>query len=238
MTGGVVSRIFFAAILAGAVAGLLLTGFQKLAVVPMILEAESYEGAGHDHGEAAAHEHDEEAWAPQDGMERTAYTGLANVITAIGFGLLLTAGYALRGGIDWRRGVLWGLGGFMAFSLAPSFGHPPELPGAAAAELGARQFWWVLTVVLTAGGLALIAFAPRVALKGLGALLIVVPHIVGAPHPEEHGGLAPAELAQSFIYASLVSNAVFWVILGGLTGFLFSRSGEKTGGAGNLSPAG
>ncbi len=240
MAGGLIGRIFYAALLAGAIAGLILTGIQRLAVVPMILEAETYEGAGHshDHGEAAGHHEHAAVWAPADGLERTAFTGLANLLTAIGLGLLLTAGYALRGGVDWRRGVVWGLAGFAAFSLAPSFGLAPELPGAAAADLGARQLWWVFTVVLTAGGLALIAFAPRVGLKAVGALLLVVPHVVGAPHPEEHDGLAPADLAQSFVYASLLSNAVFWVILGGLSGFFFNRFGERTGGAQKLSPAG
>jgi cobalt transporter subunit CbtA len=228
---GIVSRIFLAAILGGAIAGLFLAGVQQFAVVPIILEAETYETAGdaeggHEHGAQAdaqeAHTH-EEAWAPADGVERTAYTVLADILAAVGFGLLLTAGYALRGGVDWRQGILWGLAGFAAFHLAPAAGLPPEIPGAAAADLGERQVWWVLTVALTAAGLAVIAFAPRPALKVLGAVLIVVPHIIGAPQPEAHGGLAPAELARSFIYASLVSNGVFWIVLGALTGFLFNR---------------
>ena len=84
------------------------------------------------------------AWAPADGMERTTYSFLANIVTGIGFALLLVAVSELAGGIlSWRQGVLWGLAGFAVFTLAPGLGLPPELPAMPAADLGARQFWWV-----------------------------------------------------------------------------------------------
>ncbi len=229
---GIVSRIFLAALLGGAIAGFFLAGVQQFAVVPMILEAETYETAGDAQGgreQGAQADTREAAWAPRDGIERSAYTVLVDILTAVGFGLLLAVGYTLRGGADWRRGILWGLAGFAAFHLAPAAGLPPELPGAVAADLGERQIWWISTVVLTAGGLAVVAFVPRPAFKALGAVLIVVPHIVGAPQPEAHGGLAPAELERSFIYASLVSNGVFWIVLGALTGFLFNRFRTEAG---------
>ena len=231
MAEGIVSRIFLAALLAGVLGGVFLTGIQQFAVIPMILEAETYEtadpsddGHSHSHGHGHSHDHDTEAWGPEDGLERTFFTLLANVLTSVGFALLLVAAYALRGGVDWRQGVLWGLGGFAAFILAPGLGLPPELPGAAAAELGARQFWWVATVVLTAGGLATLAFAPRLPFKGVGVVLIALPHIIGAPQPESHGGLAPAELEEAFIYANFVTNAVFWAVLGALTALVFNWS--------------
>lgn len=227
MTARLVSRIFLAAILAGALAGAFLTGIQQFAVVPMILEAETYETAapaGHDHASAT---HDEDAWAPEDGLERTAYTLLANVLAAVGFGLLLTAGYALRGGVDWRRGILWGLGGFAAFNLAPGLGLPPELPGAAAAGLAERQLWWIATVVLTGSGLATIAFAKRLPFKALGAVLIVLPHVIGAPQPDAHAGLAPADLEQAFVQATFLTNGIFWVVLGAASALLFNlRPGQ------------
>ena len=83
-----------------------------------------------------AHEHDEEAWAPADGFERFAYTALANVVTAIGFALMLVAVSELAGGIaNWRQGVFWGFAGFAVFTLAPGLGLPPELPAMPAADL-------------------------------------------------------------------------------------------------------
>ncbi len=211
------SQIFVVSLIGGLIAGVFLTGVQQLAIGPIILEAETYEVAG-----AAAAEG--EAWAPEEGAERLIYSAITNTVTAVGLGLLLSAAFVLRGRrVGWRGGLLWGLAGFAAFNLAPALGLPPEIPGAEAAPLIERQVWWVATVALTAGGLVLIIFSPRVPLKALGLVLIVGPHIVGAPQPDVHGGLAPVELANAFIYASLITNAVFWLVLGVLAGVLFNR---------------
>ena len=232
-----IARIFMTAILGGVLAGLFLTVVQQIQVTPMILEAETYEQGAPasdihaDTGAQAAAEEDE-AWAPGDGMERLTFTALANILTAVAFGLFLAAGYALRGRVDWRQGILWGGAGYLAFNLAPALGLPPELPGAAAAPLVERQIWWILTAAATIGGLGIIAFVPRSYVKALGAVLIVAPHVVGAPQPEIHGGLAPAELEQAYIYASLITNAVFWIALGVFTGYLFNRFRPEAGVAG------
>lgn len=230
------ARIVFSAAVAGLLAGLLWTALQQVWTVPLILEAETYEttapaddaaAVSHD---AAGHDHDAEAWAPHDGLERTLYTALGNVVLAVGFGLLLGAGYAMRNAITWRQGLLWGLAGFASFSLAPAFGLPPELPGAAAAALESRQLWWLATVLLTGSGLAMLAFAPRWSSKAGGIALILLPHIVGAPHPDSGEGLAPAALERQFIVASLVTSAVVWLLLGALTALLFDRLGRRPGG--------
>ncbi len=218
--GTTTSQIFVVALIGGLIAGVFLTGVQQFAVSPLILEAETYEVAGRD-GAAAA---EGEAWAPEDGAERLIYSAITNIVTAVGLGLLLSAAFVLRGRrVGWRSGLLWGLAGFAAFNLAPALGLPPEIPGAEAAPLIERQVWWVATVALTAGGLALIIFSPGVPLKAVGLVLIVGPHIVGAPQPDAHGGLAPVELENAFIYASLITNAVFWLVLGVLAGVLFNR---------------
>jgi cobalt transporter subunit CbtA len=222
-----VVRIFMTAIIAGVLAGLFMTLAQKVHLTGYILEAETYETtstAGHSQGEAAVGE--AEAWAPGDGVERTAFSGLANILTAVAFGLLLCVGYAVRGRVDWRQGVLWGIAGFLSFNLAPALGLSPELPGASAAPLLERQVWWAVTVVLTLGGLAVVAFAPRLQLRTLGLVVIALPHIVGAPQPDSHAGLAPADLEQAFIYASLIGNALFWIVLGVSSGYLFDRFGK------------
>lgn len=222
-------RILLTAVIAGVAAGLLLSAIQWIDVIPAIHEAETYEGAGaaapdHDHGQlAAAHDHDGQAWGPDDGAERIGFTILMNVLAAVGFALLLAAGFALRGGVSAREGVLWGLAGFAAFSLAPSLGLPPELPGAAVAGLAERQAWWLMTAALTALGLAAIAFVRTPWLQPLGLALIAAPHIVGAPRPEQPGGLAPAELADAFVVAVIVTSAVFWLALGGFSGWLFKK---------------
>ena len=73
-----------------------------------------------------------------------------NVVSGIGFALLLVAASEFAGGIaNWRQGVLWGLAGFAVFTLAPGLGLPPELPAMPAADLVARQIWWIGTVLAT-----------------------------------------------------------------------------------------
>ena len=221
------NKIFLTALFSGVLAGLVLAGIQHFTVIPMILEAETYETTGGDAGEAD-HGEQEQAWAPAEGIERTFYTATNSVIVGIGFGLLLTACYALQRNVTWPRGILWGLAGFAAFHLAPSFGLPPELPGDAAAGLEQRQVWWLLTVIVTAVGLWIIAFQPKPYLKLFGVALLLLPHIFGAPQTEVHGGLAPYELRSAFMYTSLATNAIFWVVLGMLSAYLFNRIGKKT----------
>jgi len=204
-------------------------------VVPLILKAETYEtskaaepgaGTGHEHAE-----HSEKAWAPSDGAERIFYTAIGNVILAVGLSLLLAACFAVRGNVSWRQGLIWGLAGFTAFNLAPALGLPPELPGTEAAPLEARQIWWLATVVLTSVGLAMLVFLPKITWKAAGLVLTVLPHMVGAPRPEVAAGLAPAELEHQFVIASLATNAVVWLVLGGLTALFFSNLDRWVGGS-------
>jgi cobalt transporter subunit CbtA len=229
-------NIFFISALAGLVAGIGMTGMQYAGTVPLILHAETFENAGgeapaaapHQHAEGTAahsHSHDEdEGWAPADGFERSAYTALANIVTAIGFALLLVVASEFAGGMTgWRQGVFWGLAGFAVFTLAPGLGLPPELPGMPAADLAARQLWWISAAVATAAGLALIVFKRSLILTVLGVALIVAPHIVGAPQPDSHETAVPEGLLHNFVVAVAVSSLVFWVLLGGMAGYLRSR---------------
>lgn len=219
-------RIVFSACLAGLLAGVVLTAVQQLQVVPIILEAERHEPqdeSAHSHGQEDGHAHDHEAWSPDDGLERIFWTGVANVGMAIGFGLLLVAIYSLRASISWWQGLLFGLGGYAAFFALPAAGLAPELPGTEAAELGARQAWWLATVILSALGLALIGLTCRWGLRIAGIVLVAVPHLIGAPHPETHSVLAPAELLQTFIVATAIANAIFWIVLGTSSAVVFKK---------------
>lgn len=226
-------NVVIIAAIAGLFSGVVMTALQSFATVPLILQAETYEGApvGHDHGTAAdaaapavehtGHVHDADAWAPADGLERFAYTALANIVTGIGFALILVAVSDFAGGIaSWRTGVFWGLAGFATFTLAPGLGLPPELPGMPAAELGARQVWWIATAAATAGGLALLAFRGTVLFSLVGVALIIAPHIIGAPQPVSHETAVPADLHHSFVVAVTITNLIFWVVLGGLVGIV------------------
>lgn len=225
-------RIVFSACLAGLLSGLVLTGAQSFRVVPIILEAETYEAAethqhGHGTGTEANRSQGDEAWAPADGLERTFWTAVANVLTAIAFALLLLAIYSLRENVGWQQGLLWGLAGYAVFFVSPSIGLVPEIPGAAAAELGLRQAWWLATVICTAIGLSVLVFVKHWGWKAAGALLLALPHIIGAPHPEAHGGNAPQELADAFVVATAVANGIFWLVLGASSAWMFAKMGPS-----------
>ncbi len=231
-----IKRIAQTAGFAGLFAAIVLTLLQSLWVSPLILQAETYEAgasaghepaaaeAAHDHAHAAGHEHGAEAWAPEDGWQRLLSTGLSNLVVAVGFALMLAGLFTLRApGRSWQ-GLLWGLGGFATFSLAPSAGLPPELPGTEAADLLLRQYWWLGTATATAVGLGLLAFGRDWTWRLAGVPLLALPHLVGAPQPEVHVSLAPAALAQEFVVASLLTNALFWSALGLAAAWFHSRA--------------
>jgi cobalt transporter subunit CbtA len=225
--------IIFNAVMVGLLAGVVLTVVQLFSVVPIIFAAEAYESAepvvvaSHDHGEgAAAHHHDAEAWGPADGIERSLYTLLSNVLAGIGFAavlLALMAQLSLRkaSNPNMAAGLLWGLSGFIAFFLWPAIGLPPEIPGVEAAVLESRQGWWMLAVGCAALALAVAMFAP-LKFKIVSVVIAAWPFIIGAPHSDlpmfSHDDPAAVEaltqLHQQFVIASSVTNLVFWLVLG------------------------
>jgi len=225
-------RVFLAAILAGIAASLVMSAVQHFRVTPYILAAEVFERDGEDHrhtSSTAAPAPETHAWAPAEGFERTAYTVLANLLVSVAFALAL-AGFSLvlNLPITLANGALWGLSGFLVFSLAPSAGLPPELPGMAGAELWTRQLWWWFTVVMTAGGLAVLAKYRRGVHLAIAAMLIAVPHVIGAPEAPGHETSVPAHLASGFVANALATAAVFWVVLGFALGFVNERTSKET----------
>ena len=222
--------IVVSALWSGLWAGLLLTAVQSVQVMPTLLQAEVYEEkaslANHtpaNSGIDQTNRHEAEVWQPRNGWERTFFTAVANISLGVGFALLLGAASNIRGGIgNWRNGLLWGLAGYTIFFAAPSLGLPPEVPGIEAANLKDRQVWWLMAVFDTAIGLWLLVFAKTKLNKLFGALLLVSPHLIGAPQPEVYSSAAPVELAHTFIAATAFANAVFWLALGSLM-WLFSR---------------
>jgi cobalt transporter subunit CbtA len=219
-------RVFFAAILAGIAAGIVMSAIQHFRVTPYILAAETFENAAHDHGTAQSQSVPApEPWKPGEGLERIAYTVLANLVISIAFALaLLGASLLLDLPITPANGALWGLCGFLAFSLAPSAGLPPELPGFPVAELWPRQLWWWFSVAMTASGLAIVAKHRTIGYLAVAIILIALPHLIGAPNPPTHETSLPAHLASGFVANALASAAVFWVVLGLALGFINERA--------------
>lgn len=238
-------NIIVSAILIGILSGLILSLGQHFQVSTIIYEAEKYEASESTMGDVAhaAHSHEhgvtggatEEVWSPDDGSERIFYTIIANILSAIGFAVvllsLMSLLYLIRGKeITMANGLVWGLAGFLTVFIAPSLGLPPEIPGMQAAAVEARQVWWISTVFATAAGLAILAFAPDW-IKLSGIILILLPHIVGAPHTDSvlfaHADANVVQtltaLYESFLWATTVTNGIFWIVLGGLSGMVMQK---------------
>ena len=246
-----IRKLFSSAILAGLLAGLLISAVYQFTTVPLILHAESFEDlkgqkkATLGYPEKSLHPADNyaiikasiipvhgsenrspnEAWAPQDGLERIFYTTVTAILTGVGFALLLLSGMIMRGEkIDTRRGLLWGAGGFTAFVLAPSLGLPPELPGMVASDTLARQSWWITAAVASIVGLWGLVFGEKIHYKILAVIIAITPHLFGAPHPEvlSTNGVPP-ELAAQFVTVSIAVGGLFWALIGGFSGYFYER---------------
>src|SRR5258705_11535862 len=132
--------IVFSAALAGLIVGVVISVAQFFGTVPLIQKSEVYErqaaaetkpaaqphaGGAHDHDKT--HGHDKE-WEPEEGFQRNAFTVAANILAAIGFALLLTGAYALRGRpLPWRARLLLGVRGVAPFPGAPRAAPPRRL---------------------------------------------------------------------------------------------------------------
>lgn len=216
-------RIFATGLVAGAVCGGAVCIVQHFTTTPLLLRAEQFEhGAGTATETAAAADALSAA-----AVRRTMSTAVTTVLLAMGFALILSGVFALHPGlptVDAAAGVLWGAAGFAVFMLAPALGMPPAVPGAAAAELGARQGWWLATAAATAVGLWLLVFGGLKTVRAAAVALLALPHVAGAPAatvvaPSE----LPAELAARFAATTLAVGALFWVLLGAVTAALYRR---------------
>lgn len=247
-----IGRVLLAALLAGIAAGLFYGAVQHVRLTPLILEAEKYEKAGghtHDHTamatmtEAAPAQTtpeatvaqsapqaetpaagEDEGWQPADGAERTLYTFLASILAGAGFAAIL-AGVSLLSGvrITPRNGLLWGIAGFFAVHLAPAAGLAPELPGMPAADLLARQVWWVGTIVATAAAIWLFTQREEAWAKVAAIVLVALPHVIGAPQPPTHESGVPPGLTTEFAANTLAAAALLWVAIGVFLGYTMDR---------------
>lgn len=234
-----VNRVLTVSLLAGLFAGLLIAALQHVTTTPLILKAETYETAlraaeaqqaafngeaklilAHNHGAEAGGGHAE--WKPEDGLQRTAFTTLVTIATAIGFAALLLGGMIASGdAIDERHALAWAACGFLAFGLVPAAGLAPELPGSAAAELVQRQIWWIATALATAGGLFVFLRVEAPWQRALAVLVMLAPHLIGAPHPAAPESKVPAEIAAHFTALSLGVQAALWLVTGFTVGVLW-----------------
>ena len=135
-----ITRFIISALFAGALAGLIAGLLQLFFVQPVLLHAELYEGGDLVHfGAESVSAHPE---LPGFDPVRDLLSLIFTMLTYTGYALMLIAVMSIaeeRGTyIDARRGILWGIAGFVAFHLAPGFTLAPEVPGVAAADVALR----------------------------------------------------------------------------------------------------
>ncbi len=221
-----ITRALLATIFVGLFSGLLMTAVQQWRVVPLIIAAEAFEGgqpATHEHSAAVtsvfslvtrAYAHSASEELGPFGLSRLGGTVLANLVTYSGFALLLMGvSTVLAQRITLASFVGWGACGWLAVHFLPAVGLPPELPGFPAAELQARQIWWVATVIMSGAGLGLLALKDGVAFKLGGFALIALPHVFGAPQPTDIATAVPALYAAEYSVAALTASLIAWLVL-------------------------
>ena len=209
------------ALLAGFLAGLCLFVIQRSSTLPLIHTAETYE-------KDSGLESRPDAFA----MEplRSISTLLGDVLVAVGFGLIVTGIYTVSGSDGWEFGLLMGLAGFVTFDLAPAVIVPPAVPGMEVASLALRQTAWLVAVASAVIGIILIFYLSGLA-RLSGFLFLVLPGVVfrlfvpiPAPETPLH---SLALLDRAFVTRTLGVMLVFWLILGTLSGYLFTRAQRK-----------
>lgn len=247
--------LIFGACLIGVLTGLLLTAVQSVGVRPTLLAAEQFETpeapaevqARHSHeqgeGEGADHHHGADAWAPGEGAERLLYTGLSNVLSAIGFAAILLVvmnQLYVRGRLRLTpaHGLFIGVCSYLAVFAAPAIGLPPEIPGTASPALMSRQLWWIFAVVSVAVGLGVLCLAPRWK-KALALPLMALPYgfvpMHTGPlfeHPDATAVASLTALHGDFIWISAITNLLFWLSVGLLCALVLQHL-YKTNQSGN-----
>jgi len=216
-------NLVLSAFLVAIVAGLIFSVYQALFITPLILGSEVYEVI-----DSASH--GVEAWAPEDGVERHSWSFVTNFLLCFAYALVLMSLMTVKPAVNLLKGLFWGGAAYLTIFAAPALGLPPEIPGMEAAYLEGRQTWWGFTVMVTAIGLWLIAFQTPVN-KIVGVGILFIPHLIGAPQPEMHGFAntdpiaidALTQLWHDFILQTSIANALLWLAIGSMSGYLVEK---------------
>lgn len=231
-TNLMLGKIILATIIAGLLAGFVMAGIQYVRLTPLILAAEVYESPETEAIAEASkpcvetmpgmkmcsdegHEHNADAWQPEDGWQRTLSTSTASLLSGAGFAVLMVGiSMLLNIPITKQNGLIWGVCGFIAVSLAPASGLSPELPGMLAADLHFRQIWWVATIFLTGLAIYFWLFARDYWWRIAAIIFAIVPQFFVPINEVESKSNLPASLAAEFASSSLAANFIMWLAIG------------------------
>jgi cobalt transporter subunit CbtA len=223
------SKLLTSALFAGAAAGLIAGLLQLLFVQPVLLHAELYETGKLVHFGATAVSANPEL--PGFDPVRDLLSIVFTMLTYTGYAMMLVALMLLaeeRGAtVTVRTGIIWGVAGFVAAHLAPGFSLAPEVPGVAAADVGARQVWWFATVIGAGVAMWLLAFGRNWAMWGVAIILLAAPHLIGAPEPDSFIGPVPTEIGALFAARAFGVGLAAWVILGCFAAYFFDKEQRR-----------
>jgi cobalt transporter subunit CbtA len=220
-------RIINTGIIAGAVAGFIAAALQLVFVQPILLHAELYEGGELVH---FGTEHTASAHQELGGVDlvRDGISVIFNMLIYSGYALIMVAMMSQAEIRNWatingRTGLIWGLAGFFVVHFAPGFSLAPEVPGVAAADVVARQVWWLATVIAAGVAVWLVAFGNNWIAWGVAAALVLAPHLIGAPEPDTFTGPVPTEIGALFAARAFGVGMMAWVLTGCLSGYFWVR---------------
>lgn len=216
-------NLILSAFVIAILAGLIFSAYQSFFITPIILNSEVYEVLG-----PAGYQI--ESWSPEDGIERHSWSFVTNFLLCFAYALILLSVMTFKSNITTVKGLFWGIAAYLIVFVAPALGLPPEIPGMEAAYLEGRQAWWIVTLIFTAVALWMIVFL-ELFYKVIGVVLVTVPHIFGAPQPENHGFAntdpqaveALTTLWHQFIIQTSIANALLWLVIGISAGFFIKK---------------
>jgi predicted cobalt transporter CbtA len=106
---------------------------------------------------------------------------------------------------------------------------PPQPPGVPLADITHRQIWWVATVALTSAGTWLISgqSSRNWSVRFAGAVLVLLPHVVGAPAAVGESSV-PRALIIQFACTCIAGAGLFWIVLGVCGGCLWDRFNTRS----------
>jgi cobalt transporter subunit CbtA len=221
-------KIILSTLCAGLLAGLIMAGIQYVRLTPLIEAAEVYETPETEAiaeankpcvetmpGMKMCNDDGRPSWKPEDGWQRTIITTTASLIAGSGFAILMVGVSMLTNiPVTKQNGLIWGICGFIAVTLAPSIGLPPELPGMPVVDLHTRQIWWIATILLTGAAIFLWIKAKNYWWQIAAIIFAITPQFFAPINAVKSEGNLPASLAAEFASSSLAANLVMWLAIG------------------------
>jgi len=237
-------RTLLYAIVAGLLAGVLVTAFHFVITEPVIDQAIALEEANAAKEQAAdpGHGNVEEAPIVSRAFQKTGGLLLGYVLYGLTWSLFFSlAFFPLQGWLmrlgAWRGALLLAALAWWAIIVVPFIKYPANPPAVGDPEtIGYRQSLYITMLLLSAGGTALVVglsgrFAqqlrqPRWVVACAGLVLVGAVLVLVLPNNPD-AVTAPIELITNFRVRSIIGLTLFWAIFGVTFGWLTQRAMQR-----------